>query len=265
METTEPIIGDPPIMGTELFRLDGSVALVTGASSGLGARFARVLAHAGADVYAAARRVELLKALTERDRRIRSLPLDVTDRSGRERSVAAVMAKHGRVDVLVNCAGVSVPGPAETASLDDFRRTFEVNVVGLFGMTQLVARSMLEQEAGSIVNIASMFGLVAAAPLRDAAYTATKGAVVNLTRELAVQWARRGVRVNALAPGFFPSEMVADMFEDEASMRWLRSNAPMNRPGAPDELDGALLFLCSRASQYVTGHILTVDGGWTAH
>lgn len=264
MEGTEAHRDDPPILGADLFRVDGSVALVTGASSGLGARFARVLAETGAVVYAAARRQANLEALAEEHAGIRPIPLDVTDREACERVISTIVSEQGGLDVLVNSAGISAPGRAETASIDDFRRTLDVNVVGLFSVAQLAARPMLEKHSGSIINVASMLGLVAAAPLRDAAYTASKGAVVNLTRELAVQWARSGVRVNALAPGFFASEMVAGMFADERSMRWLRSNSPMDRPGAPDELDGALLFLASAASRYVTGHVLTVDGGWTA-
>lgn len=255
---------DLPLKGPDLFRLDDRTALVTGATSGLGARFARVLAGAGALVYAAGRRAERLEALAKEDGRIRALPFDVTDRPGAERAVGAVEEEQGGLDILVNCAGVMASAPAEDQPLDDFRWVLEVNLVGLFSMTQLAARTMLQRGEGSIVNISSMFGLVAAAPLRNAAYCASKGAVTNLTRELAVQWARRGVRVNAIAPGFFPSEMSDDMFADEKSMAWLRSNSPMARPGAADELDGALLFLASPASNYVTGHTLTVDGGWTA-
>jgi NAD(P)-dependent dehydrogenase (short-subunit alcohol dehydrogenase family) len=123
---------------------------------------------------------------------------------------------------------------------------------------------MLERGSGSIINIASMYGLVAAAPVAQAGYCASKGAVVNLTRELGAQWARRGVRVNALAPGYFPSEMASELIEDERSAKFLRRNTPIGRPGMPHELDGPLLFLASDASSYVTGHTLVVDGGWTA-
>jgi NAD(P)-dependent dehydrogenase (short-subunit alcohol dehydrogenase family) len=123
---------------------------------------------------------------------------------------------------------------------------------------------MLEQGRGSIVNLASIFGLVASAPVAQASYNASKAAVINLTRELAGQWARRGVRVNALAPGFFASEMTAELWADERSMKWIRRNTPLGRPGEPHELDGALLFLASDASSYVTGHALAVDGGWTS-
>jgi len=140
----------------------------------------------------------------------------------------------------------------------------DVNVTAVFALAQLAGRVMIERGSGSIINVASILGLVASAPIKQASYAASKGAVVNLTRELAVQWARKGVRVNALAPGWFPSELTADMFEDPSSTTFIESNDPMARFGRPDELDGALLFLASGASSYVTGHVLTVDGGWTA-
>jgi hypothetical protein len=145
-----------------------------------------------------------------------------------------------------------------------FRRAIAVNLTGAFVACQLVGRHMLERGSGSIVNVVSMLGLVGSGQVPFASYTASKGGLVNLTRELAAEWGRGGVRVNAIAPGWFASEMTAEMFADERSMAWVRRKAPMGRPGAPHELDGALLFLAGDASSYVTGHILTVDGGWTA-
>ncbi|WP_221045278.1 SDR family NAD(P)-dependent oxidoreductase [Mycobacterium senriense] len=143
--------------------------------------------------------------------------------------------------------------------------TLEVNLVGAFHLARLAAAPMIAAGEGSIINISSILGLVAAWPIPDAAYTSSKGALISLTRDLACQWARHGVRVNALAPGFFPSESSAPMTEDEASQRYLHTGCPMRRMGEPGELDGALLFLASRASTYMTGQVLTVDGGWTAH
>ena len=140
-----------------------------------------------------------------------------------------------------------------------------VNIDSLFLLSQQIAIPMIERGKGSIINISSILGLVAAAPIKQAAYTASKGAVVNLTRQLGAEWGRKGVRVNSIAPGWFMSEMTAeDMFGDESSMAFIRRNAPMGRAGEEHELDGALLFLASDASTYVTGQILAVDGGWTA-
>ncbi|MCU0269546.1 MAG: SDR family oxidoreductase [Acidimicrobiales bacterium] len=247
-----------------LFRLDGRVAVVTGASSGLGDRFARVLHAAGARVVVAARRADRLQALCEELPGTLAVPCDVAVDADLERLVAATIEAHGRIDVLVNNAGIGEPMPAEDEPLDYWRHVVDVNLTGLFALSQLVGRQMLAQGGGSIVNIASILGLVASAPIKQASYAATKGAVVNLTRELAVQWARRGVRVNALAPGWFPSEMTTVMFSDEASITYLRRNCPMGRGGSFDELDGALLFLAGDASGYITGQTLVVDGGWTA-
>jgi NAD(P)-dependent dehydrogenase (short-subunit alcohol dehydrogenase family) len=249
------------------YDLDSRTAIVTGASSGLGERFARVLHAAGASVVVAARRAERLDALADElgGDRIVAVTCDVAVDADRERLVATTLERFGRVDVLVNNAGIGAPMPAEDEPLDHWRQVVEVNLTGLFGLTQLVARPMLAAGAGSIINIASVLGMVASAPIKQASYSATKGAVINLTRELACQWARQGVRVNAIAPGWFPSEMTNDeMFGNEDSMRWMRRNCPMGRGGDEHELDGVLLFLAGDASSYVTGVTIPVDGGWTA-
>ena len=250
-----------------LFDLDGRVAIVTGASSGLGDRFARVLHAAGANVMAAARRGDRLEALAQSvgdDERFAITLCDVTSDADCEQLVAATLERFGRIDILVNNAGMAYTLPAEHETPDQFREVIDVNLNGLFVLTQLVGRKMIEQGSGSIINVASMLGLVASTPVKQASYCASKGAVVNLTRELAAQWARKGVRVNALAPGWFPSEMTADMFTDESATDFVQRTCPMSRFGEPHELDGALLFLASDASSYCTGETLAVDGGWTA-
>lgn len=254
--------GDP----SELFSLHGRVAVVTGASSGLGDRFARVLHGAGATVVAAARRADRLAALAgELGERLVPIDCDVTDRAATDALVERVVSDLGGIDVLVNNAGFGQGAPAESEDLEHFRWTFEVNVVGLFSLTQAAGRHMLARGRGSVINIASIFGLVGSAPVKESSYCAAKGAVVNYTRAVGCEWGRKGVRVNAIAPGWFPSEMTQEeMFDDPSGAEFVRRTTPMGRPGELHELDGALLFLASDASTYVCGHVLTVDGGWTA-
>jgi NAD(P)-dependent dehydrogenase (short-subunit alcohol dehydrogenase family) len=239
------------------------VAIVTGASSGLGARFAQVLAEAGADVVACARRVDRLEQLAATHPSVHPVPADVTDEADRARVVATALERFGRVDVCVNNAGISSGGPDRQASLDAFRGVLRVNVEAVFALSQAVAEPMRAQGSGSVINMSSMFSFIASAPVPEAGYVASKAAVNGLTRELAAQWARDGVRVNAIAPGWFPSEMTAELLGDERTQRWFERQCPMGRPGRIDELDGVLLFLASDASSYCTGQVITVDGGWT--
>jgi NAD(P)-dependent dehydrogenase (short-subunit alcohol dehydrogenase family) len=239
------------------------VAIVTGASSGLGSRFAQVLAEAGAHVVACGRRVERIEGLSESHPTIHPLRADVTADDDRTRIVATALERFGRVDVCVNNAGISSGGPERQASLEAFRSVLQVNVEALFALSQAVAEPMRRQGSGSVINMSSMFSFIASAPVPEAGYVASKSAVNGLTRELAVQWARDGIRVNAIAPGWFPSEMTAQLFDDERTQRWFERQCPMGRPGRIDELDGVLLFLASDASSYCTGQVITIDGGWT--
>lgn len=248
----------------EMFNLTGRSALVTGASSGLGVQFALALQAAGANVVVAARRVDRLTALCAANPGLTAVSCDISDPASVQAAHQEVQQRIGDIDILINNAGTSIPARAEEESLDDFQYVLDVNLLGAFRLTQLVAKQMIERDGGSIVNVASILGLVAAAPNRQAAYCASKGGLINLTRELAVQWARYNVRVNALAPGFFPSEATAELLDDEAGGAYIRRNTPMARPGRTEELCGALLLLASDAGSYITGQVIAVDGGWTA-
>jgi NAD(P)-dependent dehydrogenase (short-subunit alcohol dehydrogenase family) len=255
--------GDP----AALFSLRDAVAVVTGASAGIGVSLARTLAGAGARVALAARRQDRLEKLAvelaEGGAEAFAVGCDVTAQDEVERLVEAVVERFGRVDVLVNNAGITKVVPAEEDSLADFDRVVAVNLRGVFLCCQRFGLRMLAQGRGSIVNVASMLGMVGCGQVPQAAYAASKAGVINLTRELAAQWARRGVRVNCLAPGWFESEMTADMFTDERSIKWMRQRTPMGRSGREGELAGALLYFASEASTFTTGQTLAIDGGWT--
>lgn len=212
---------------------------------------------------AARRKGRLVDLAVELDRAT-VVECDVTSDADRERLIEQALHVTGRLDLFVNNAGISLAGPAAEQSTDDFRRTIEVNLTSVFVLCKLAAAHMVEQGGGTIINVASMLGVVAATPVSDAAYAASKAGVINLTRELAAQWGREGVRVNALAPGWFPTEMSARLFGDERSMRWLRRNTMVGRAGQLEELDAALLLLAASSNSYMTGHVLLVDGGWTA-
>ena len=241
--------------------LDGKVAIVTGASSGIGRHFCGVLAANGATVLGAARRADRLEALAGEVPGVRAQTCDVTDAEDCVRLVESAV-QLGGPHVLVNAAGFGDSQPARETSTSDFRRTLEVDLTAVF--TLAVAAAKVMAPGGSIVNIASILGLGASWPVTQAAYCAAKGGVVNLTRQLGAEWARDGIRVNAIAPGWFPSEQTDAMFADERSMGWVKRNTPLGRPGRLEELDGVLLLLASDASSFITGQVLAVDGGWTA-
>ena len=249
---------------TELFDLTGRVAIVTGASSGLGEGFARALASCGATVIAAARRTDRLDALAAELPGIVPVACDVTSAADRERVIEAALAAGG-LDILVNNAGKPGPPDALTETDDELAAILDVNLTAGLRLSVAAVAALPEEGAAlSIINISSVVGLVSTAPIGGAGYAASKAGVIGVTRELAGQWGRRGVRVNALVPGWFDTEMTDGLFTNEKSAGWVRRNTMLGRGGRTGEVDGALLFLASDASSYVTGHTLVVDGGWVA-
>ena len=247
----------------DMFRLDGKVAIVTGASSGLGVGFAQGLAEAGADVVLGARRADRLadtaRLVEATGRRALAVATDVSDPDSCTALVEAAMAGFGRVDVLVNNAGVGTAVPATHETPEQFRQVIDVNLNGCYWMAQACGRVM--QPGSSIINISSVLGLTTAG-LPQAAYAASKAGLIGLTRDLAQQWTgRKGIRVNAVAPGFFASEMT-EQYPD-GYLESQEARIPMGRKGDPAELAATVVFLASGAGGYVTGQTLAVDGGMT--
>jgi NAD(P)-dependent dehydrogenase (short-subunit alcohol dehydrogenase family) len=255
-----------------LFGLQGKVALVTGASSGLGVEFARGMAMAGADVALLARRFDRLQEVAEelQGHGVRAQPVqaDVCDEAQIDAALYRVQETLGPIDILINNAGVAPVSRAERHARDKWDQALDINLTAVFLFCQKVGRQMIERgQGGRIINVSSVLGEGANAVHKTVGYAATKGAVTNLTRQLAVEWAPHGITVNALAPSWFPTEMITDpslgRVHDEQRAR-MELFTPMGRLGREGELLGAVIFLASRAASYVTGEILHVDGGWRA-
>ena len=247
----------------ERFSLKGKVAIVTGASSGLGVAFATGLAEAGADVVLAARRADRLedtrKLVEAQGRRALTVTTDVAREPDCRALVDATMAEFGRVDVLVNNAGVATAVPATRETAEQFTRVIDINLNGSYWMAQACGKVMTE--GSSIINISSVLGLTTM-NLPQAAYSASKAGLIGLTRDLAQQWgSRKGIRVNALAPGMFPSELTETLDQDYVDTMLKR--VPLGRIGDPEELCAALIFLAGDAGAYVTGQTFAIDGGLT--
>lgn len=250
-------------MSEPLFDLSGQVALVTGASRGLGQCFARALATAGADLVITSRSRERLTAFEAEikalGRRVVSLELDVRDLGSIARMAEEALAAFGRIPILVNNAGCNIRKPALDVTWEDWNQILETNLRGTFFVAQAIARDMIAKGYGRIINIGSVtsvFGYAGLAP-----YGASRGGVRQLTMSLADDWGPHGVTVNCLAPGWFRTEQNKVLYENEEWVRYLADRIPVKRPGEPRDLEGAVVFLASEASRYITGQTLLVDGG----
>jgi NAD(P)-dependent dehydrogenase (short-subunit alcohol dehydrogenase family) len=252
----------------EKFSLAGQVGIVTGGGQGLGKVFCRAFAEAGADVVVAEINPETgpvtASELQQTGRRALFCQTDVSDRASIQAMVERCLSEYGRIDFLMNNAGITKWCEAEDVSEEDWRAVIDVNLNGLFYCCQAVAPAMIAQGRGSIVNIASMSGLIVNRPQPQASYNASKAAVIHLTKSLAAEWAPHQIRVNAIAPGYMDTPMARPFFEDPQYGEVWMDAIPMRRPGKPEELAPVAVFLASEASSYVTGTTIVVDGGYTA-
>lgn len=252
----------------DIFDLKGRVAVVTGASSGIGIQMAKVLASKGADIAIVARRKEKLEAVAKeiKELGVRCIPIecDITDISQVKIAVDLVKSEFGKIDILVNNAGIGNVGPAETMTDEEWDRIIEVDLSGVFKVAREFGKLMIESRYGRVINTASIFGLSANVTIPTSAYHAAKGGVVNLTRALASEWAKHNITVNSICPGFFKSELTQDTIDTDEFKQVLERYVPMGRYGSEGELDTATLFLASDYSGYVTGVNLPVDGGFSA-
>ena len=254
-------------MFLEKFRIDGKIAVVTGAARGIGLSASEALAEAGAKVILTDMSQELLdKALAELSAKgysVESELLDVTDVEGVQRVHDAVVARHGRVDILVNNAGIAISNhPAETMADNVWNKVIDVNLNGVFWCCRAFGKTMLENGSGNIVNVGSMSGFIVNRPQEQANYNASKAAVHHLTRSLAAEWGARGVRVNSVAPTYIDTEMNKYVYDDPEMYRHWVGGTPMNRLGRTDEVASVILFLASDASSLMTGSIVLADGGY---
>jgi gluconate 5-dehydrogenase len=251
----------------QLFDLTGQTALVTGGSRGLGKQIAEGLAEAGAGLFLLARREQWLQPAIDEFRSrgyaCDGMLCDVAQPEQAAEAVRRAVSQSGRLDILVNNAGVTWGAPAETMPLEKWRQVLEVNLTGTFLFCQEAGRIMITQGRGTIINLSSINAVQGGLPMQDiaaAGYVASKGGLISLTRELAAKWARHGIRVNAIAPGYFPTRLTSGVWEAATEML---ARVPMGRPGGDDELKGVVVFLASEAAGYITGQTLIVDGGTT--
>lgn len=247
------------------FDLTGRVAVITGASSGFGVQFARALAGQGADLVIIARRKDKLEAVAEEIRKTgrKCLPVvaDVTKTEDIQAAVKAAIAEYGKVDILVNNAGIGGEDPAEVMPDEQWYRAMNLNINAMFVVSREFGKVMIENKYGRIINVASMYGLVGS--YSGAAYHASKGAAVNFTRALGAEWAKYNITVNAICPGFFPTELTEAALDTEEFQNFMKATVPMKRYGKDGELNTALLYLAANETSYTTGTTVVVDGGTT--
>lgn len=252
-------------MALDLFDLTGNLALVTGASKGLGMAMATGLARAGADLALCGRdRVGLEEARSGIERlgaRAKIYTMDVLDRESIRRTVDAIRTDFGGIDILVNNAGVNVRKPVTELAEEEWDLVLDTNLKGYFLVAQAVAPRMIERGRGKIINISSIMGAVALDNL--VAYASSKGGVVQMTKVMAIEWAKHNICVNAIGPTYFETPLVAALRNDPDRFRFINERTPMGRWGQPEELEGTVIFLASRASDFITGQTIYVDGGWT--
>lgn len=253
-------------MQTPIFDLTGKTALVTGATKGLGYGMALALAQAGADIVVVSRTPadcrRVAAEITAMGRKALAAPTDVSQKQAIEKLVSKVVDNFGKIDILVNNAGTAVTKPAENLTEDEWDRVIDTNLKGVFIMAQSVGREMIKQKKGKIINISSMFGLVGDKAVLP--YLASKGGVIQLTKGLALEWAKHNIQVNAVAPGYVKTSMNEKEFSEEKIYNYIVGKIPMRRLGKVEEIAGAVVFLASDVANYITGTTLAVDGGWLA-
>lgn len=253
---------------TDLFSLKNKIAVVTGASSGLGVQFAKALARQGANVALVARRIERLEAVKEEIEKLGvkalAVKCDVTKTDQIKDAVNKIKDHFGTIDILVNNAGIGLAGPAEQQTNELWETMMSVNLNGVYYFCREVGKIMIEKKYGKIINVGSIHSTVAMPGLPLTAYCTTKGGIEMLTKALANEWAKYNITVNAIGPAYFPSEMTADLLGNEDFLKVIKASCPMGRPGRDGELDGAIIYFASDASSYTTGQLLHIDGGWTA-
>lgn len=256
----------PELRGTQLFDLTGRVAIMTGAGRGLGRTMALALASAGADLALASRTGSELESLVEEvnalGRRAIAVPTDVTSPEACEALVAAALDRLGRLDIMVNNAGTNVRKPALEMTSDEYDFVIQTNLKGYFNGARAAGKGFVEQGSGKVINVSSILGRVGLP--NQAAYASSKGAIDQLTKVLAIEWATAGVQVNGLAPTYFETDLTRPLYEDPERKAFIEERTPVGRWGQPHELAGAVIFLASGASNFVTGQTILVDGGWTA-